>query len=529
MAHMHTNSNGSAKAQFGAFPDSPAGPSPGPPFNGIAPPPGFPMMDNHRHGYGVAPHPHGPPRQDPAPEHVSRHIPGFPPHTHSGHGPSTPHSLHGSQAPPHDDSVVYSQPPAPNGMHAPAGPDARMVPPPGYMLPGMLPPHMLPNFPPDADGLREYIQDQFGDATFADCQLYLNLPTINREQAAVFPGHAMIFARSPTLQELFHRRGHQGSRALNLVTDDKNVRVDAFYMALRRLYGFELLNVPISAPTKGALGVLFDKFNYALGYAASGHLLRWEPITACGMEVAARHLDWPVLERALEFVLGSIPFRGAIDRDSQLPYGDPSVILIRGIVDFLIRGIPTNFVLDKTVVDPDSYARIPNVTSSPTSPREPLVARGSSIHRPGRLQNIKFGDIASPPPGPQISPAVQLTLSRVLLNLPFIFLQPVLENFGMSAEWANRDARHQMVVDVLREREARRQRALEAVVEGRVPSALGIQRGLQSMQSRALDEWDVLGWAEQISGINDVTGVANLIRVWTPLRQPVYEDGAMFP
>jgi hypothetical protein len=534
LAHMF----GPAKGPFDGFPDSPISPSPGPPFGGIAPPPGFMIDGPPMHRPGPAPLPGHAARQDSTSsvDRLPRQMPGFPPPPQMHAGGT--HSFHGSQGSIHDDVLG---PPPPVGFDGPGirGMAPPPPPPPGYMMPH---PSVAADTFADANSMRHHVRSQFRDPAFSDCQLALVLPShvSSSVPPPLFPGHAIILARSPALKDLLIQRAHGST--VRLQTDDKNVRPDAFDAALHHLYGYELLN-PLAVaplPAKGGLGLLLERFDYALAYAASGHLLCWEPVTTRGMEIAAHHLDWPVIERALDFILSSIPFRGAIDRQSQLPYGGTSSILVRQVVDFLIRAIPAGFTLDTTIPDPDSYARLPNLSASPSSQsRQPPIARGSSMphphHRQGRLQGIKFGDMApssplgSPSHPPPVLPAVQATLSRVLLNLPFIFLQPVLENFGLAPEWGHRDARRQIVFDVLGEREARRCRALDAVVDGRVPSAVGIQRGLQSLQARSVDEWDVLCWAEQISSVNEM-GIASLVRSWSPLRPTNYEEGtAMFP
>ncbi|KAF3347949.1 hypothetical protein VDGL01_07491 [Verticillium dahliae] len=588
-AHMHHPHPSNGSLQFGHFDSNNSSPAPPPHSAGFAPPPGLGGLPNGQRpfpGHGHTASGHGYPPQMPygtefvpvtsgdafgrssvAPAGMEHY-----PHQVNNYGPSTPHSFQDSHSSHHaDEAAAFSQHHGhggPNGVvanhddrrhhhhhqqhqqhqhqHSAYGPAHQRM-----MSNHMPPPHMMQQqqmqeAQNSVEGLFGYLQSQFTDLTFVDCTLELRYLD-DRAPPVRIPGHRLVFARSQPLRNLLQTTSHSDSHSrgmdaetILLKTDDKYINSSTFWMAIQRLYSFPLLSGPPEGASMGdgnltLAGNADTRFDFALGYAAAGKLLNWDPIIQRGMQVAADHLSWSTLEKALEFILGDLPGRASADRHAPFAYGEQVQILMTGVISFIINNFPAYFRLDTSVADPESFARIPNVPAPAKSTGTPPIAHGTSVHlgagRRARPMHIKFGDMGGSSASqdqdgangevPNLTPqqrAVNSTLSRVLLNLPFAYLKPALESsvYGNVSSWANSEARHQIMVSVVSERELRRLRALEGVKEGRVPHAGQIRHSLQSVEPRnGGDVWHILGWQEEMVPYHGEG--ASLGRKWTPL------------
>ncbi|CCF39094.1 hypothetical protein CH063_10019 [Colletotrichum higginsianum] len=562
--HMHGPRQSNGSLQFGGFASNSSSPAP-PHSGGFMPPPGVPHPDgrsfpgaangyHHQMPYGTEFVP------GTAVDGFGRPLPGYtgmeqypPPMT--GYGPSTPHSFQGSHSSVHaDDPGAYNHYPAPGILNGTAlVDDARPHPPPAgafggppqRMMPGPIPPPHMMHPGPEHQGLDDmaaYLRSQFRDTAFADCTLELRYLD-DRAPPVRLPGHRLVLARSQAVRNVLESDGFESSppganRTILLQSDDRYLRSDAFWMAVQHLYAFPLLDLP--EPTANGsftlAGSADDRFDFALGYAAAGHLLGWQPIVIRGLEIASHSLSWSTIERALEFVLGDVPGRASADRHTQFAYGEPVQILMNGVISFLINNFPPDFTLDTSVADPEQFARIPYVPASPAA-REgsPVDPHGPAVQdRRPRAMHIQFGDLAlgsdSSSKGPESTPrsSIRSTLSTVLINLPFAYLKPALESsgYGNVNGWASIEARHQIMREVVNEREARRLKAIDAVRSGAVPHAETVFYGLQSAEPRQSEEWHGLGWREDV--VSYVNGDApSLGRQWAPLMaQPNGVDHA---
>ena len=549
---------------FGGFHDSNAS-SPAPHAGAYAPPPGLPLANGRPSHMGRPSGPDFRPQSmmfgnefeptsmDPYGQSTPSYATpdgGYPPYM-GNYLPSTPHSFHGSQssAPPEEMYGQFSPFGANNGAHNPvddgrgrmqaSGPMMGMPPPLG-MMPPMPPPHMLPRMlEPDPEQFISHFKNSFQDPRFADCTLELRFPD-NRAPPMRMPAHRLVLSRSGFLEKLMGsdqpRRKGPSANTVVVTADDKYLRADTFVTALQRLYGFPLFSIPTPPPGSEDLplaGGAVDRFSFVVSYAAAGHLLQCISVVLRGMEMASQLIGWDTLEPALEFALGASQARGTIDIHERYHYGDPTRILLDGIVGFVASRISADFSLDTSVEDPKGYARLPEIPQlpkrSPSSKRgTPPIARGTSVHtaqgRRSRLSKIKFGDLSlegAPPPDAQNGAATQpqstaspqtAALSRVFLNLPFTTLKAVLESPRLALD---AEARQRIAVDVAAERESRRLAAAEAVKAGVVPGD-GARRVLASVEPRAGDVWGVLGFQEVVAPIGNA-GYPHLSRAWVPV------------
>ncbi|KAL0766783.1 hypothetical protein CaCOL14_010354 [Colletotrichum acutatum] len=560
--HMHGSRPSNGSLQFGGFASNSSSPAP-PHSGGFMPPPGMPLPDG-RSFSGAA---NGFHRQMPygtefvpgtGVDGFGRPVPGYggmeqyPPHLNGGYGPSTPHSFQGSHSSAHaDDTGAYNHYPAPgvpNGTahvddacpHPP--PAGAFGVPPQRMMPGPIPPpHMMhPGHEHQGlDDMAAYLRSQFRDPAFADCTLELRYLD-DRAPPVRLPGHRLVLARSQAVRNVLEADNVESSspganRTILLQSDDKYLRSDAFWMAVQHLYAFPLLDMPEPASNGNftMAGNADDRFDFALGYAAAGHILAWQPIVFRGLEIASHSLSWSTIERALGFALADLPSRASADRHSQFVYGEPVHVLMNSIISFIINNFPPDFTLDTSVADPERFARLP-IASTSLPPREgtPTIARGTAGQdRRSRPMHIQFGDLALGPDNTSNGSdstsqssqqnSIRSTLSAILINLPFAYLKPALESsgYGNVNGWANVEARHHIMRAVVSEREIRRSKVIEAVRSGAVPHAESILYSLQSADPRQNEEWHALGWREDV--VSYVNGDApSLGRQWVPLMAP---------
>ena len=585
--HQPHPSNGSL--HFGTFHGSQSS-SPAPPLSGgIAPPPGMAGPDGRpafmAHGgngfppmmpYGVdvmhAAHFDNFGRPAMGYGHVDQYHP-----YGNNFGPSTPHIFHDSQssAPPEESAMYVGQfPPAGLGnggvapgdeMHAQNPPRGRMFGPPDYRMmpnPGPLP--MMPRGD-DADGMVEFLQQQFASPALADCTLELRYSD-DRARPVRLPGHRLVFARSPRLAALLGEQAFQpGSpdsalQSILMESDSRWMRSDAFYMAVQRLYGLPLLPVPPphrpESDGMAEAGSALDKFNFALSYAAAGRLLAWPPVVRRGCEVAAQLLDWQNLERGVEFALDGQGDNGAHE---PCAYDDASRALLNAVVTYIVRNLSPSFNLDASADSPEAYARLPahppvpvpvpsTSTAAAGQDAPAAAARGASVQlgrgrRSQQITGIQFGDLwlsdgkngpesETPRATRQAQPVSHAILSRLLLNLPFAQLKMVLESSGSGDVngWANTEMRCRVIQRAVEEREARRLLAVEAIKRGQVADSERLWMALRSPNPQDLGRWSALGWQEELLPYGNPDG-PSLGRKWVPPTEPESHAGptAAFP
>lgn len=582
--HIHQAHPSNGSIHFGTFHGSQSS-SPAPPHSGgIAPPPGMAGPDGRpaymgHAGNGFPPMmPYGTDMMHAANfDNYGRPAMGYGPMESyprygNNFGPSTPHSFHDSQSSAHpEDNGMYGQyPPGAlrNGsavsgddMHA-QNPQGRMFGPPEYprpMMPNPGPPPMMPHGD-HGDGIVGYLQQQFASPELADCTLKLRYSD-DRARPVRIPGHRLIFARSPELSALLRKQALQPGvpdRALQtlLLESDSNwVRSDSFYMAVQRLYGLPLLHVPPHNRADSGdvieAGSAREQFEFALSYAAAGRLLDWAPVVRRGCEVATQLLGWQTLEKGLEFAMDGYSDNGSHE---SYRYGDGSRAILNAVATYVVHNLPPSFNLDTSAEVREHYARLPAHPPSPPTPTpavsttmtSPAIARGSSVQlgkgrRSQHIANIQFGDLSlsegknaseseTPKATRQAQPVSHAVLSRVLLNLPFTQLKMILESSGSGNVngWANTETRYRVIKRAVEEREARRLRALDAVVGGRVPGSEEIRTALRSPNPRDVGRWSALGWQEEILPHGNPDG-PSLGRTWVPLMDPQNGSAAEYP
>lgn len=570
--HQPHHSNGSI--HFGAFHGSTSS-SPAPPSGGIAPPPGMTGPDGRPY---MAPGANGFPPMMPygaeqvpvttfdnygRPTMAYGPMDSFPPFPNS-FGPPTPHSYHNSQAsgPPDDGSVYnqFSSAPARNGV--PASDETQSPNQPGRMFGGPEYPRMMPNAGPPphmmssmegAEGLIGHLVQQFSSPEFADCVLELRYAD-ERAPPVHIPGHRVILSRSTELANGIAKQSRSNPNdpslpTILLETKSKWIRSNSFYMAVHCLYGWPLLDPAAEGMKQAAADYsqLIDRFEFALSYAAAGHLLRWDPVMRRGCEVAVQLLTWQTVEKALEFALEDHRDEGSYD---VFKYGDGSRAILNEIVSFIASNTSLTFKIDTSVTDTSNYARLPqtaltsNASTRKLSP--PPIARGTSVHLgkgKGRLSQqisgIQFGDLSltdgkvSPASdasgGSQQRTPFNAVLSRILLNLPFETLKALLEAATNKANgWPNAEAIYRVVKDTVAERERRRLQIVELVKTHQVTAWAVITQQLSSPEPRYVGLWSALGWREEILPFGPSESPA-LGRTWVPFVGPQASTQAAYP
>lgn len=544
--HAHL-SNGSV--MFGNYPDSNnSSPAP-PPSGGYMPPPPFPQAPygpsrHHPHhsngghsqhlsnGYSAMgpPPPPGYPRQNGAwagsdfqrqpqvPFGPSDNFPppGTPQLNSNVYESSAPHSFHGSSSSAHEQEsgpCFHNQFPAAiiNGSNSHID-DVRVYQPSQPIkhpngTPFITPPaHQTLQYPPqgdDFDGLGIYLRSQFSDATFADLLLELRYSD-DRSPPVRIPGHNLIFARSPALKGriLAQGRANEGvtSRTLLIETTDRFLRSDAFWMAVQRLYGLPLLDtgrevIPATLSSGPMPGTPAERFDIGLGYAASGHILQMPPVISRGIEIACHFVSWETLERAFEFAL-----EGGLDRSWTLSpqvqrspptYGPAVNMLIHAALNFIIHNFPAGFQLDVTAADMIRNSRLPVLPDSRSSVQNP------------RLSQIRFGDHSTDEREAHANSPVGI-LSKILINLPFPLLKYLMESRGLGG---SPPVRHQVLQDVVQEREKRRLRVFES-------------KSSHAERSALAKEWDTICYQEQVEVLGPNDSTPTLTRTFIDFDSP---------
>ncbi|ATY65237.1 hypothetical protein A9K55_004272 [Cordyceps militaris] len=559
-AHMHHQAHPSnSSLHFGGFHESQSS-SPAPPHSGgIAPPPGMsfpggrqPFVGPGGNGfppmmaYGQDMMPvttfdnYGRPSMAYAPPES------YPPYRNN-YNPSAPHSFHDSHSSLEEFNQQYGggRVPMRNGgpvveeqqMQGNAG---RMFAPPDFhrMMPN-------PNMPP------QMIPRAMMPTTWPH-----TLSSNDRAPPVRIAGHRFILNRSAELASLLRRQivspspPDRSQQTVFIETNSKWIRSDSFYMAAQRLYGLPLLPYPGSRnhhPDSGELtdaGSNVEQLDFALSYAAAGHLIGWVPVTKRGCEVATQLIDWQTIERVLEFALDGHRDQGTHD---TYRYGEGSKIILDAVVTFIVHNFPPTFELHTEVIAPVQYARLPMHAPPPSRPSaqqstedKPVVQLGKG-RRSQKLSNIQFGDLTvsesnptsateTPKASRPAQPVSHAVLSRILLNIPFTQLKMILESAGSGNVngWANAESRYRIVKAAVDEREARRVRAVDAVADGRVLDAEELRASLRAPEPRHMPQWGALGWHEEMLPYGNPDG-PSLGRKWAPLSAPQGGPVADYP
>jgi hypothetical protein len=491
---------------------------------GPPPPPGYhyPRPDMMNHGPGVEQYARRQMGQFAPPEGYSPSATpmGAENYRYSSFDPSTPHSFQGSQSSApneHDNSPAfynqYSHPtPVVNGSNGHINeaqafqqsrqkthPTSQTVPTVSnayHPSPMMQPPPM----PEDRyDGLVQYLQNQFGDPAFADYTLELRYSD-DRAPAVRIPGHNIMFARSPALKSLMlasHREANGDgvtAKTLFIESGDRFLRSDGFWLAMQRLYGGFLLDlgqisalnaVPNPEIDSHVSGTRSDRFDFALGYAAAGHILQIPPVINRGIEIAGQFINWSTIERALDFALdGGLDCSWTLQPASEqgrcpCTYGPTVNLLLQQALNFVITTFHPSFKLDTHVGDFAHNRRLPDVPAEEDPPR----------NHTARLSRITFGDHPSEESAFNTTSLSENAIrSRILLNLPYHLLKYVLESskLGNVSGWSSTKVRNEAIDAVVNERERRR---LTVKNHAGFPNHVRVQ-----------DEksWEVVAWAESV-------------------------------
>lgn len=414
----------------------------------------------------------------------------------NGFDPATAHNIHGSRS---SAQIDQENGLGPHYGHHPS-PIPPMGPPPYRGVVGYPRKEEIPWAGGNRRDLWFHLREQFGQPEFSDCILELRY---SNERAPPFQisGHRLIFARSFVLKDLI-TSGAQESSALPLPiqtilieSGDRYLRSDAFSLAVRYLYGGPILDLDamtrFPAPYIGSApmpSTPAERFDFTLGYIASGVILQIPQIWKTGCSIASQLITWDTAEKALEFAL-----EGGID--GSWSSGHPDVndvigtsiytpcanMLIYNIINLIILSFPPNFELDTRVSDLQFNSRIPHVPDHRPTPTN------------SRLSSIKFGDHPTEESlRPPSSDPITTTLSRILLNLPFGPLKHVLEtgNGGVIHGHATHLLRRKVMYPVIEEREKRRQKALVS----KVPDEERINNERQ---------WKTVGWKETVVPFDD--------------------------
>lgn len=449
--------------------------------------------------------------------------PRFPPYD-----PSAAHSFHGSQssAPNEQDNnpSFYGQYPTAvisNGSNGHID-EVRV-----YQQPRMKPRSGTPGLAPHTinyamgpppvhtdnyDGLLTYLTNQFADSEFADYVLELRYSD-DRAPPVRIPGHNLMFARSPYLKTLIKAQSPESNgltvKPLFIESDDRFLRSDGFWMAVQRLYGGPLLDLgaaaihylpPSARQTTPMPGTPADRFDLAIGYAAAGHILQIPPVVARGIELASMTVNWDTIEKALDFALdGGLDahwsYRTRAQPTCPATYGPAVNMLIHAALSFIVSAFPPGFELDTSVGVPPFNHRLPTIPLERSPAQNP------------RLSFIKFGDHPSEDSIKSEPSSSQVTLSRVLLNLPFHLLKYILESprLGNVEGWASETLRQKAMHTIIEEREKRR---LKVVASPYVPP-------------KTHDQYDdTVRWQESVDHHGGPEGSPGLVRTWFEMGHP---------
>lgn len=343
----------------------------------------------------------------------------------------------------------------------------------------------------DEAPLAEHLLYHFNDPEYADCWLIIihgSKRFVPREWAV----SSLLLAQSRRLRDLLKisKQGSDGKRVLELNLTDRFVTPESIESALRVLYGLPPGHFDV--PRHGeALTARLSRIQMqqSLAYAATGCLLHLKDVVLRGLQVASEVLSWDNLESALSFGLESglerefnasaavIPaYSTLLTRDSD-PSPSNNTLSTPGSSDDSAVKQPSHS--PKSESKPEVYLRPPPRTAHdllsqcldfmtenfPASweldpsarpladvDRLPVTAESRSPLSKSRLSRIQFGSF--PSEADVKADDRNVLLSTILLSLPFVWLQHLLQNVGEPIA--------RSISSIIKERERRRHIILQS-------------------------------------------------------------------
>jgi hypothetical protein len=551
---MHRHHLSNSGLHFGALNDSGTS-SPGLSTPaGFGPPPGMRMPDHPgfvpHNGNGISQTTTGNPDMIPGlgfDNHGRPNIPFGPGDVRqlagNGFAPSTPQSFHDSQSSvQQDDTAFYQQvhpgPPL-NGDSMSSRPFPESIPQALHRPPPILhptPPLAMPFNGNQALALVSFVHQAWLNGQYTDCLLEVQ-DQVGRQER--LPVHQMVIAQSPVLNKRLSEQAQifqgtvspQTPVSLGFKIDNKWFSVESLKLVINHLYGLPLPNPNFHGPLS-EIDRLFMAgpprrcFFFALSYAAGGYVFGVDTVLRRGAELATQCLDASTIENAMAFAVEGHVDKGTHD---HFQYGDAARIMLHTIVAFVASSLSYSFQLDISVTsDRNEYSRLPHDSPS-TSKTENVIVKGNGsghLSKGSNSQkplNIQFGDLSlSDGRYPYDNGIPDAVVSRILLNLPFSSLKLLIE----AGPNATAELRRDVVQATVREREARRLRALDAILDGRVAEVGAALEVLRTPEPRQVSEWSILGWCEEL---NDSAEGPSLVREWQPLKLPPKSSGAAYP
>merc|ERR1711937_889597 len=89
------------------------------------------------------------------------------------------------------------------------------------------------------------------------------------------------------------------------------------------------------------------------------------PVVYRGCELAARLVNVQTFETAFEFALADYEDKGSYE---NFRFYEGSRIMLSSVVDFMLRELPRDLVLDTTMANRPVFVRLPHDTPSPSKP-----------------------------------------------------------------------------------------------------------------------------------------------------------------
>ncbi|KAI9805479.1 MAG: hypothetical protein M1825_000730 [Sarcosagium campestre] len=408
--------------------------------------------------------------------------------------------------------------------------------------------HRIEAFP---ERLDTYLLSMFGKTDLADFTLELR-HTSDSTRSLSIPVHSLIVARSPRLKALMSKaQESEKSKHIMLETSDRFIRPEAFRLALQSLYGSPLFD--LNYCTKSfSLQKAHKKTEFALAYAAAGHLLDVSSITAQGVKVVSDLLQWDTVDLAIAFATEGVynaPLLAEISRhaserqssksperhppssesscvgnashsatsssasstssheglrglaDVKGAYGAASHRLLFECMDFITHNFPADFVLSTTIGQSKAQLRFPAAAHFHLSASE------------ARPSTVQFGD--QPRQRSPRSTPMWTAMSRVLLSLPFELLKLILESLELGSAVGGVDARarERAARSIIAEREQRRRSVLQGP---------GVPYGERRAHASA---WANVGWQESVTvagcaGTSAGLEALRVTRRWRGFRDP---------
>ncbi|KAE9973394.1 hypothetical protein EG327_009109 [Venturia inaequalis] len=318
-----------------------------------------------------------------------------------------------------------------------------------------------------AIALKGFFECQFGSPNFSDVTLKIT----ERAQSAepvILQAHRIVLARSPKLRELMMLN----TDIVPIDLEAKYLDTDSFINVVRYLYG---------AALPGRNSLAGQPMEQCLALAAAGWHCGLSDVIIHGLECAESYLNWGNVEQALDFALeGGLTFGFQFNEAESVAepsFGEFAGQFLYNILKWISLNIPTNYQF---------MASAPQLANSPRLPS--VLESRPSVANP-RLSRIQFGDLPS-----EESSLPTMLLSSIMVSLPLGALRHLLLH---PAFWAR--ARHvDMVGAVIKERESRREKALES--KRYLPGATAYMH-------------ETMHWKEELVGVDGIAQAISLTRL----------------